>query len=76
MQKLSNTGRRRLTVFLSCLSGASCALAMVMVLIVYGTPYDSLWWWVMAAILAGAFIVPRFLLYPIEWVITGYSNED
>ncbi len=76
MEKSSNSGRRRLTILLSCLSGGACALAMAMVLIVYGAPYDPMWWWVMAAMLLAAFALPRLLVFPIEWVIAGYRKED
>ena len=76
MEKPSNSGRRRLTILLSCLSGSACALAMAIVLIAFGPPYDSMWWWVMAAVLVGAFALPRLLVFPIEWVIAGYRQEN
>ena len=76
MEKLPREGRRRLIVLLSLLSGGTCAFAMAAVLIFYGTPYDTLWWWVMGAILAAAFAAGRILVIPVEWVIAGYRNGD
>lgn len=75
MGQSSNTGRRRLRVLLGASSGATCALAMAIVLIVYGAPYDPMWWWVMALILAAAFLAPALLAFPIEWVIRGYRED-
>ena len=69
-------GRRRLTMLLCGLSGTSCAFAMLLVLIFYGTPYHAYWWLVMAAILAGAIVLPRFLVPLIEWVIAGYRRPE
>jgi hypothetical protein len=75
MRKLSNTGRQRLRLLLGALSGGACSLAMAMTLIVYGAPYDPMWWWVMALILVAAFLAPALLILPIEWVIKGYRED-
>ncbi len=74
MRKPANEGRRRLKIFLSLLGGGTCAIAMALFVAVYGTPYNPSWWIVMAAILGAAFVAPRFLADPIEWIIAGYSN--
>ncbi len=69
-------GRRRLTVVLSIASGGTCSGAMGAVLYLYGAPYDPLWWWLMAAILAASFVAPAIVVVPaIEWVIAGYRDE-
>ena len=65
-------GRRRLRLLLCGLGGLSCAATMALVLVFYGTPFNPVWWWVMAAVLAGAFIVPAFFVPIVEWVIAGY----
>ena len=67
-------GRRRLTLLLCGTSGAGCAVAMLLLLIVYGAPYEAYWWAVMGVILAAAFVLPRFLVPLIEWVIDGYRQ--
>jgi hypothetical protein len=69
-------GRRRLGLLLSTLSGAVCAVMMVLVLLVYGTPFNPLWWAVMAAILAAAAAGPWMLLPAVDWVIDGYRRDD
>ena len=74
MSGLSKTGRQRLRLLLGAISGGLCSLAMLMVLIVYGAPYDPMWWFVMAAILVAAFLGPSLLVRPIEWVIEGYQD--
>jgi hypothetical protein len=49
---------------------------MVAVLIFYGAPYNSLWWFAMAAILlVVTLLVPRMLAPAIEWVIDGYKQD-
>lgn len=53
-------------------SGGLCALAMAAVLVVYGAPYEAMWWWVMGAILLAAFIAPVAIVPLVEWVIEGY----
>ena len=75
MSEHSNRGRQRLRLLLSALNGSLCALAMATVLVLYGTPYDSLWWWVMGAVLAAAFLVAPLFVFPIEWVIKGYLER-
>lgn len=69
-------GRRRLTLLLCGLGGGSCAGAMLLVLILYGTPYNAIWWAVMGAVLLAAFILPRALVPLIEWVMDGYRSDD
>ena len=60
---------------LGAMSVSVAALLMAAVLIVYGTPYNSLWWWVMLGILIAAAILPGFLLgRPIEWIFEGYRK--
>ena len=71
----ATTGRRRLSLVLCGLSGTSCAVLMAVVLLLYGTPYNSVWWGIMAAILLAAFILPLALVPAIEWVIDGYRNQ-
>ncbi len=74
MARKHSEGRRRLALLLSAASGTLCALAMIVVLIVYGTPYNPMWWGVMAAILVAAVLVPRALAPAVEWVIEGYRE--
>ena len=69
-------GRRRLTLLLCSTSGTGCTVAMMVVLIVYGAPYEAYWWAVMGVILAAAFVLPRFLVPLIEWVIEGYRSPN
>lgn len=68
-------GRRRLSILLSGLSGTACIALMAAVLVLYGTPYNPLWWWIIAAIIAASFLLPLALVSPIEWVIEGYREE-
>ncbi|MCG8354610.1 MAG: hypothetical protein MI920_03480 [Kiloniellales bacterium] len=75
MPKLGGEGRRRLTLVLCGLSGAACAAAMALVLLLYGMPFDPTWWWVMAAILAASFVLPRAFVPVAEWVIDGYRQQ-
>ncbi len=74
MAGLQNEGRRRLTVLLCGLGGAGCAGAMLLVLLLYGAPYNSIWWGVMAVILAAAFVAPLALVPLVDWVIEGYRE--
>ncbi len=69
-------GRRRARMVLCGLSGLGCAVAMALVLVVYGAPYEATWWWVMAAILAAAIFLPAFLVPLGEWVVEGYRRQD
>jgi predicted lysophospholipase L1 biosynthesis ABC-type transport system permease subunit len=71
----ANKGRRRLSILLCGLSGAACTALMAAVLLLYGTPYNSLWWWIMAAIVIAAFLLPLALVSAIEWVMEGYREE-
>ena len=78
MADVRNEGRRRLTVLLCGLGGAGCAGAMLLVLLLYGAPYEPYWWGVMAVILVVAFVAPRALVPLVDWVIEGYreARED
>lgn len=69
-------GRRRLRLTLGGVGGGLCALAMAAVLVVYGTPFDPVWWWVMGAVLIAAFLGPMAIVPVIEWVIQGYLGAD
>lgn len=73
---MATRGRKRLSVLLCGLSGASCAVLMAAVLLLYGTPYNPFWWWIMAAILLAAFLLPLALVAAIEWVIDGYRDHN
>ena len=68
-------GRKRLRRLLCGVSFLTCAAMMAAVLVGYGTPYNPLWWVVMAAILIAAALGPLLLLAPIEWVIAGYRQD-
>ena len=68
-------GRRRLRLALSGLGGGSCAVAMVLVLVFYGTPYNPMWWAVMAAILVGCALVAALCAPLVEWIIAGYLGR-
>ena len=74
MAGVGNEGQRRLGVLLCGLGGAGCAGAMLLVLLLYGAPYNSIWWGVMAVILAAAFVAPRALVPLVDWVIEGYRE--
>jgi hypothetical protein len=76
MNMHSTEGRRRLGLLLSLLGGTSCAIAMALVLLLYGTPYKPLWWLVMAVILIAVTLLARFVARPIEWVIEGYLTDE
>ena len=71
----SKVGRKRLALVLCAMSGSLCTALMVIVLLVYGTPFNAIWWWVMAGILAAAWLLPIALVGPIEWVIAGYREQ-
>ncbi|MEM7223673.1 MAG: hypothetical protein AAF495_11875 [Pseudomonadota bacterium] len=68
----SAEGRRRLRILMVGLSGGLCSFLMVTVLLVYGTPYNPVWWPIMGAILVASFVGPLFLVTPIEWVLKGF----
>ena len=52
----------RIWPFLGVCSLCLCALLLALVIVLYGTPYDSKWWLVMAALLALAFLGPLVLI--------------
>lgn len=56
------------------MGGGACAAAMVVVLVFYGTPYNPMWWPVMAAILLGSAVVSALGAPIVEWVIAGYLS--
>ncbi|MFQ5467647.1 MAG: hypothetical protein ACE5DS_05865 [Kiloniellaceae bacterium] len=68
-------GRQRLRFLLMGLGGTSCALAMALVLVLYGTPYNPIWWWVMGAILLAACAVSGLLAPVVEWALVGYLQD-
>ncbi len=77
MTTLSKTrGRPRLRILLGTLGGGGCLVAMALVLVLYGAPFNPVWWGVMAAILAAACLLPSLLVPAIEWVIDGYNGEE
>ena len=41
-----------------------------------GPPFETSWWWVMAAILVAAFAVPLAYARAVDWVIDGYRAND
>jgi len=69
-------GRRRLGLLLSLVGLLGCTVAMGLVLVFYGTPYNPLWWWVMGAILVASFFLPRLLVPAVEWVREGYNSDQ
>ncbi len=69
-------GRRRLKVLLSLTGGLTCAFLMAIVLLSYGPPFETYWWYVMAAILIAAFLGPMIYSRAIEWVIDGYKGSE
>ena len=73
--KISSKGRSRLKLTLCLLGGGLCVISMGLVILVYGTPYNPIWWLATAAILLAAFLLPGLLVYPIEWVIRGYLED-
>ena len=68
-------GRRRLRLVLCPLGGGLCAGAMALVVIFYGAPYNPLWWWAMAGVLAAATMAPLAVVPVVEWVIAGYLDD-
>ena len=68
-------GRWRLQLVLSVVGGTICIALMATILWVYKAPYNPSWWWVMGAILGLAILVPRLLVFPVEWVIEGYRRD-
>ena len=72
---VANTGRKRLSLLLCSLSTISCLALMGAVVVIYGTPYNPTWWWIMGAVLFAAAILPLGLVSAIEWVIEGYRSQ-
>lgn len=75
MKGRARLGPKRLALLLSGSSGLACAAMMGVVLVVYGTPYNPLWWGVMAAIETAALVLPLALLPLVDWVIAGYRQD-
>lgn len=73
-QHRGSEGRRRLRILLASLGFVGCAVAMLLVLVFYGPPYNEIWWGVMAVVLAGAALLPPLLAPAVEWVIDGYRH--
>lgn len=73
---MASKGRKRLSILLCGLSGMACIALVAVVLLLYGTPYNPLWWWIMAAIVVAAFLLPLALVSAIEWVMEGYREEN
>ncbi|MGF1630433.1 MAG: hypothetical protein ACFCUT_13250 [Kiloniellaceae bacterium] len=71
----ASKGRVRLSILLCGSSGVSCATLMAAFLVFYGTPYNPIWWGIMAAILVAAILLPLVLVPMIEWVMAGYRDE-
>lgn len=71
----SGHGRRRLSIVVGAVCGTTCLLAMALVLVVYGPPYNAVWWWVMAAILAVSCLLGRIVAPAVEWVLEGYLED-
>ena len=69
-------GPKRLGLLLSGGSGLFCLGLMGFVLAAYGTPYNPVWWGVMAAILVAAVVVPWLILPAVDWVIAGYRKDS
>ena len=69
-------GPRRLGLVLSVLFGGLCVALMAVVLVIYGLPYNPLWWGVMAAIQVAAFVVPPLAVPAVDWVIDGYRQDE
>ncbi len=68
-------GRKRFGLVVGATSGLVCAILMALVLVVYGTPYNGVWWLIMLVILFAACVGPRLLVYPLEWVLDGYRRD-
>lgn len=68
-------GRQRLALLLCGLSVSSCLLLMAAVVLLYGAPYNPIWWWVMAAIVFASLVLPLALVRAIEWVMDGYRRQ-
>ncbi len=72
---LSGRGRQRLSIVVGAVCGTTCLVAMAVVLVVYGAPYQPVWWWVMAAILAVSCLLGRIVAPAVEWVLEGYLED-
>ena len=72
---MASKGRQRLSVLLCGLSGTSCLVLMAAFMLIYGTPYNPMWWWIMAAILVATVLLPLSLVPAIEWVMAGYRSD-
>lgn len=70
----SEKGRRRLKILLGLLGGGTCAIFLALAVVVLGAPYNPFWWLVMAVILVASFVLPSFLVRPIEWLVKGHAT--
>jgi hypothetical protein len=68
-------GHRRLKAALGWTGLILCAVPMAIVLVVYGMPYNPIWWGVMALILLFSFLLPQALARVIEWIANGYLDK-
>lgn len=68
-------GRRRLQIVLGTVGAIGYVAIVAVILKINGPPYNSRWWWVMAAILVAAILAPRVLAPPLEWIVEGYCGE-
>ena len=75
MSRGPRQGPKRLGLLLSCGSGSLCLAMMAFVLAAYGTPYNPIWWPVMAAIAVASVLVPLLVVPAVDWVIAGYRND-
>ena len=76
MKMILEKGRPRLRTLLSLVGGGACTISMALVVLLYKTPYNPNWWFIMALILAGSILLPRLFVGPIEWVIKGYTEDE
>ena len=69
---LSGEGRRRISIVVGAVSGAGCLVTMALMVIIYGAPYNPVWWAVMAVILTVCCLLGRIVAPAVEWVLQGY----
>ena len=69
-------GRRRLRLLLNGLCGGFCVVGLAAVLVLYGSPYNPIWWAILAALAAASFVVPGLCVPLFEWALKGYLDTD